>query len=292
MNSKLNQIIEHLSLEQLEENLFRGPSRDIGSKRVYGGQVLGQALRAAQHTVDADSSAHSLHAYFLRIGDHNQPIVYEVDRSRDGRSFSARRVVAIQKGRPIFTMAASFHRHEEGLEHQATMPEVLAPPDADEQILYNKDKLNDLPEKLQRMIKLMAPFEFKRIEPINLQEDKSSMAPVRHIWVRMSERLPDDDALHRALLAYISDYSLISVALLPHNVKIGDGKLQIASLDHAMWFHRPFRMDEWLLYSIESPNASQSRGLSQGQFFTESGVLVASTVQEGLIRVREDRTAG
>ena len=288
MNSKLNQIIEHLALEQLEHNLFRGPSRDIGSKRVYGGQVLGQALRAAQHTVE-DRTAHSLHAYFLRLGDHNAPIVYEVDRSRDGGSFSARRVVAIQKGRPIFTMAASFQSPEEGLEHQSDMPSAPAPPDSSEQIIYNKDKVTDLPEKLQRMIKVMAPFEFKRVEPIDLQEGHASTAPLRHIWVRMSEQLPDDDALHRAMLAYISDYALISVALLPHNIKIGDGKLQIASLDHAMWFHRPFRMDEWLLYSIESTNASQSRGMSQGQFFTQEGVLVASTIQEGLIRVKDDR---
>ncbi len=288
MNNKLNQIIEHLALEQLEHNLFRGPSRDIGSKRVYGGQVLGQALRAAQHTVEA-RTAHSLHAYFLRLGDHNAPIVYEVDRSRDGGSFSARRVVAIQKGRPIFTMAASFQSPEEGLEHQSDIPPVPAPPDSSEQIIYNKEKVTDLPEKLQRMIKVMAPFEFKRVEPIDLQEGHASTAPLRHIWVRMSEQLPDDDALHRAMLAYISDYALISVALLPHNVKIGDGKLQIASLDHAMWFHRPFRMDEWLLYSIESTNASQSRGMSQGQFFTQEGVLVASTIQEGLIRVRDDR---
>ena len=285
MSEILDELIDLLSLERLEEDLFRGSSRDIGTKRVYGGQVLGQALKAAQYTVE-DRTVHSLHAYFLRTGDHHAPIIYEVDRSRDGRSFSARRVVAIQHGRPIFTLAASFQLAEAGLEHQPDMPDVPNPDSASQHLIYSQADVDQMPDKLQRIVRLAAPFEFRTVEPIDLEQPVRSI-PERHVWLRVAEKLPDDTPLHYAMLAYISDYALLPTALLPHGVHYHDVELQMASLDHAMWFHRAFRMDEWLLYSLDSPSAAHARGFARGQFYKADGTLVVSTVQEGLIRVRD-----
>lgn len=286
MSEILDELIELLSLERLEDNLFRGSSRDIGTNRVYGGQVLGQALKAAHDTIEG-REIHSLHAYFLRMGDHHAPIIYEVDRSRDGRSFSSRRVVAIQHGRPIFTLAASFQRGEDGLEHQSDMPDVPGPDDAGKQLIYSQADVEHMPDKLQRIIRLTAPFEFRPVEAINLDQPSRSV-PERHIWLRLADTLPDDNTLHCAMLAYISDYALLPTALLPHGVHYSDVNLQMASLDHAMWFHRPFRMDDWLLYSLDSPSAAHARGFTRGQFYRQDGALAVSTVQEGLIRVRDD----
>ena len=260
-----------------------GESRDIGSPRVFGGQVLGQALTAASYTVDG-RDVHSLHAYFLRAGDVKAPIVYDVDRARDGRSFSNRRVVAIQHGRPIFNMAASFQTPEQGLEHQASMPDVPAP-DALEDVTEIPDHvLERVPEKMRRFLTQQRPFEIRPVEPIDLLSIEPR-EPERHVWIRALDRLPDDADLHRNLLAYMSDYQLVGTVTLPHGVRFADGNVQMASLDHAMWFHRPFQVDEWLLYTMESPSASGTRGLALGRFFNTKGVLVASTAQEGLVRI-------
>jgi acyl-CoA thioesterase II len=282
-------LIELLSLERIEDNIFRGDSRDIGSPQVFGGQVLGQALSAAQLTVEG-RVAHSLHAYFLRRGDNNSPIVYEVDRARDGGSFSARRVVAIQHGRPILNMAASFQHPEEGLEHQAAMPDV--PPPAELRALHEfaRDLPEGVPMKIRRFLTEKRPFEFRPVRAINFMERKR-LPPVSHVWIRAVDTLPPAVPLHQNLLAYVSDYELLGASTLPHELSYVADNVIMASLDHALWFHRDFRMDEWLLYAIESPNASGARGYSRGQFFTENGRLVASSCQEGLVRVVDPERA-
>jgi len=280
------ELIELLALERLEENLFRGPSRDIGATRVFGGQVLGQALKAAQFTVDG-RDVHSLHAYFLREGDHNAPIIYDVDRSRDGGSFSSRRVVAIQHGRPILTMAASFQVPEEGLDHQAPMPEVAPPEACDHVASFGSEVIGRIPDKLKRIVdRITAPFDIRPVEPLEEFTGVRSSAPVKHLWLRLPCTLPDNAMMHRAMLAYVSDYGLLSTALAPHGINLLDQRLQMVSIDHAMWIHRPFRMDEWLLYSCDSPNAVGGRGLARGAFYNRAGVLIATTAQEGLIRRR------
>ncbi len=284
MHPVLEDLIGLLQLERIELNIFRGDSRDIGSAQVFGGQVLGQALSAAQHTVEGQRVAHSLHAYFLRRGDMNSPIIYEVDRARDGGSFSMRRVVAIQHGRPILNLSASFQEPEEGLEHQAKMPDVPGPEGLKDSVDVAKSILDRIPMKMRRFLTAERPFEFRPVNPINLIEPEV-MEPERHVWIRAVSRLPDDVALHQNLLAYVSDYELLGTATLPHGLKFGQGNVIMASLDHALWFHRKVRVDDWLLYSMDGPNASGARGFARGHFFTEDGVLVASSSQEGLIRV-------
>lgn len=286
MNAALADLIELLGLERIEENIFRGESRDIGSAQVFGGQVVGQALSAASFTVD-DRVAHSLHAYFLRRGDMQAPIVYEVDRARDGGSFSVRRVVAIQHGRPIFNLAASFQNPEEGVDHQAEMPSVEGPDGLADVTDVPPETLALIPEKMRRFLTDARPFEFRPVKPVDFG-NPGRQAPVKHIWIRAFDRLPDDPALHRSLLAYVSDYELLGTSTLPHGLPFLSGRVQMASLDHALWFHRPCRVDEWLLYAMDSPNASGARGYSRGQFFTADGLLVASTAQEGLVRVVEE----
>ena len=283
MNPMLRDLLHLLELEQIEDNIFRGESRDIGSSRVFGGQVLGQALTAASYTVDG-LEVHSLHAYFLRAGDVNAHIVYDVDRARDGRSFSNRRVVAIQHGRPIFNLAASFQVPEQGLEHHTEMPPVPGPEGLADLSEIADDVREKIPEKMRRYLTHERPFEVRPVEPIELLSPKKT-APRRHIWVKTLGPLPDQPDLHRNLLAYLSDYQLVATATLPHGIRFEQGNVQLASLDHAMWFHRPFKLDDWLLYSMESPNASGARGLARGQFFSADGTLVASTAQEGLIRI-------
>jgi len=286
MNPVLSDLIELLQLERIEDNIFRGQSHDIGSAQVFGGQVLGQALSAAHHTV-ADRRAHSLHAYFLRRGDMHAPIIYEVDRSRDGGSFSVRRVVAIQHGRPIFNLAASFQKPEDGLEHQAEMPEVPGPDGLQDLTEVSSEILENIPEKMRRYLTDKRPFEFRPVRPMNfLQPEK--LPPVKHVWIKAVDRLPDELSLHQTLLAYVSDYELLGTSTLPHGLPFGQGRVQMASLDHALWFHRDVRVDEWLLYSLDSPSASSARGFARGQFFTEDGRLVASTAQEGLVRLLDE----
>jgi len=283
MQPLLADLLHLLELERIEENIFRGESRDIGSPRVFGGQVLGQALTAANYTV-AELEVHSLHAYFLRAGDVTAPIVYDVDRARDGKSFSNRRVVAIQHGRQIFNMTASFQKPEQGLEHQADIPDVPGPDGLPDLSDIPAEILETVPVKMRRFLTQERPWEMRSVEPIDLLS-RAPREPVRHVWLKTVDRLPDDADLHRNLLAYISDYQLVGTVTLPHGIYFEQGRVQMASLDHVMWFHRPFRVDDWLLYSMESPNASGARGLALGRFFTTDGVLVASTAQEGLIRI-------
>ena len=283
MHPVLEDLIGLLRLEQIEDNIFRGDSRDIGSPQVFGGQVIGQALSAAQNTVD-DRVAHSLHAYFLRRGDVDAPIIYEVDRSRDGRSFSNRRVVAIQHGRPILNLAASFQVPEEGLHHQFEMPNVPGPEGLKDLTEVAKDMLEFIPSKMRRFLTDKRPFEFRHVEPVNF-EHPGKLPPKKHVWIRAVAKLPDNPVLHQNLLTYVSDYELLGVATLPHGLSFTRGSVIMASLDHALWFHSEVRMDEWLLYAMDSPSSSGARGFARGQLFTEDGRLVASTSQEGLMRV-------
>ncbi len=283
MHPVLEDLINLLQLERIEDNIFRGESRDIGGAQVFGGQVLGQALSAAHHTVD-DRVAHSLHAYFLRRGDMTSPIIYEVDRARDGGSFSVRRVVAIQHGRPIFKLAASFHDPEPGIEHQAEMPDVPGPDGLQDVTEFASETLARVPEKMRRFLTHERPFEFRPVRRINFEEPER-LPPEKQVWIKSVDKLPDERSLHQNLLAYVSDYELLGTSTLPHGLLFGQGLVQMASLDHALWFHRDVRVDEWLLYSFDSPNASGARGFARGQFFTQAGTLVASAAQEGLVRV-------
>ncbi|HSN97236.1 MAG TPA: acyl-CoA thioesterase II [Candidatus Nanopelagicales bacterium] len=284
MSTVLTELVQQLTLERLEENLFRGQSQDFGSGRVFGGQVLGQALSAAVRTVPPERQVHSLHAYFLRPGDARRPLVYDVDRVRDGGSFTTRRVVAIQGGNVIFVLSCSFQTVEPGFEHQDPMPEVPAPESLPTELELLASVANRLPKALRERALAERPFEVRPIDPDHDLFLPAPRAPRRAAWLRASARLPDDPALHRYLLAYASDYAFITTALRPHGVTWMSPGMQVASLDHAMWFHRHFRVDEWLLYDMESPTAHGARGLVRGRIFSQDGRLVASTVQEGLIR--------
>ena len=283
MNQLLGDLIKVMTLERLEMNLFRGESRDIGSPQVFGGQVLGQALVAATATAE-DRAVHSLHAYFLRRGDFNSPIVYEVDRALDGKHFSSRRVVAIQHGRQIFNMSASFQSAEAGLDHQIPMPPVPAPESLPDLESHYRGVADNLPAAARRILEQKRPFEFRPVQPPDqLRREKSE--PLKYIWFRAVDAIEGDEALHRSLLAYVSDFHLLDTALKPHGVSMINPKLVIASIDHAMWFHRSVRVDDWLLYAIDSPSASGARGFTRGSVFARDGRLVASASQEGLIRV-------
>jgi acyl-CoA thioesterase II len=283
MGSALDDLIDLLELEPLEVNLFRGLSPDEDRQRVFGGQVAAQALTAAGRTVAPERPVHSLHAYFLRPGDPNVPIVYEVDRIRDGRSFTTRRVVAIQHGRAIFNLAASFQVVESGPEHHDPMPEVPDPetlPTWQERLEPYADRLGaDMVDWLVRE----KPIDSRPTESLHLL-DRRPRPPAQDIWIRANGTLPDDPMLHACVVAYASDLSLLDTASLPHAIAYVDERFQIASLDHAMWFHRPFRADEWLLYHQQSPTASGARGFATGEIFRRDGALAITVVQEGLIR--------
>jgi acyl-CoA thioesterase-2 len=283
MSTVLADLLQLLDLERLEINLFRGVSRDIGSPQVFGGQVLGQALMAASRTVEPDRPVHSLHSYFLRRGDFNAPIVYEVDRSRDGASFTNRRVVAIQNGQQIFHLSASFQLQEEGPDHQVAAPVVTPPEELPDLTATVRRRLQDLPDQRRRFWERDRPFEFRSVEAI---DDGRPRPGVRHIWFRLAGQCPDDAVLHRCLLAYVSDFHLLETATLPHGLSFQTGDVLLASLDHGMWFHRSFRVDDWLLYALISPSSSGARGMAFGRVFDRAGRLVASTAQEGLMRVR------
>jgi len=287
MPSPVAELIELLTLERLEDNLFRGQSRDIGTKYVFGGQVLGQALSAAQATLSEPRAAHSLHAYFLRAGDVEHPIVYDVDRTRDGGSFSVRRVTAIQHGQPIFVFAASFQEQESGAEHQLSMPEVPKPEDIEPSPNVPAEVLAKLPTKVQRWLSRTGPFEFRHVYPRD-ELNPPKRPPFQQVWLRLSDKVGDAPELHRTLLAYASDFHLLGTATFPHGISYYQPNVQMASLDHALWFHRPFRADDWLLYAIDSPSAQGARGLARGQVFDRDGRLIASTTQEGLIRAGDD----
>jgi acyl-CoA thioesterase-2 len=283
MDQRIADLLSLLELEPLEVNLFRGKSRDIGSAQVFGGQVLGQALTAASRTVSG-RIVHSLHAYFLRRGDFNAPIVYEVDRSRDGQSFSNRRVVAIQHGEQIFNMTASFQTTESGLEHQLAMPAVPPPESLPDSSRVPPELLARLPERMRRMVEIPRPFEFRSVQPIDFVTPRKA-EPNRQVWFRAVGAVPDEEALNRCLLAYVSDFYLLDTATLPHGVSFFSGRTLAASIDHAMWFHRSLRVDDWLLYAVDSPSASGARGFARASVFARDGRLVASTAQEGLVRV-------
>ncbi|HLA72284.1 MAG TPA: acyl-CoA thioesterase II [Steroidobacteraceae bacterium] len=284
MDRRLADLQQQFELERLEVNLFRGQSRDTGSPQVFGGQVLGQALKAASATIDDPRKVHSLHAYFLRRGDFTKPIVYSVDRSRDGGSFSTRRVLAIQDGEQIFICSASFQIEEQGLEYQASAPQVPGPEELQPLAKPPQAEIDKLPDKLRRWLAIERPFEFRPVQPYNPLRPIAS-EPVRQIWMRAVDKLPDDDALHRCLLAYMSDYWLLDTTTMPHGSSFLRGNLIMASIDHAIWFHRPARVDDWLLYCLDSPSSSGARGFARGSLYSRSGVLVASTAQEGLIRL-------
>ncbi len=284
MSSAVETLLSILDLEPLEHNLFRGRSPQVGWQRVFGGQVIGQALVAAARTVEG-RSAHSLHAYFMLPGDPTVPIIYEVDRIRDGKSFTTRRVVAIQHGAAIFSMSASFQVPEDGLDHQAEMPKVPQPEDLPSEAELRSAFLKGAPESVRLYWERARPIE---IRPVDMKHylSRDKLAPAQHVWVRATEKLPDDPDIHRCVLAYASDMTLLDTSLFAHGRAIFDHDLQAASLDHAMWFHRPFRADEWLLYAEDSPSASGARGFNRGSLFSRDGRLIASVAQEGLIRLK------
>lgn len=291
MDRLLRDLVEVLTLEKLEVNLFRGPSRNLGGRSAYGGQIIGQAMLAATQTVE-DRPPHSLHAYFLLPGDMNLPVVYEVDRLRDGGSFSSRRVQAIQHGRPILSMMASFHRNEEGFEHQTPMPDVPPPESLKTWKVLAEEWIAEMPEiSDDARAALTADFfiEFRPVDPVNpLSSAKRDTRGA--IWFRSKTELPNDPALHRCVLAYASDWGLLGAAMRPHGKRWFEPNMIAASIDHALWFHRPIRADQWLLYVTDSDTAQSARGLGRGMIFDQSGRLVASAVQEGLMRQVERRT--
>ena len=283
----LDALQDLLDLERIEHNIFRGQSVDIGSGAVYGGQALAQSLVAAARTLDDETRVcHSMHGYFILPGDVDAPIVYEVDRLRDGRSFTTRRIVAIQHGRAIFNMAASFHAPAEGKEHQSDPPDVPGPDDLPSELDLIRRVEDRIPEDKREFYTRDRPIEFRPVDPAN-PFDPQTKDPVRRMWFRAQDALPDDSRTHRSILAYASDYGLLGTALRPHALSFVQPNLQLASLDHAIWFHRPVRVDQWLLYAMDSPSASGARGFTRGEIFTEDGVLVASVAQEGLMRVWE-----
>ena len=279
----LEGLLALLKLERIEENLFRGQSQDLGWGTVFGGQVMGQALSAAAQTVPEERPVHSLHGYFLRTGDAKKPIVYDVDRIRDGRSFTTRRVVAIQNGRPIFNLSASFQKVEDGFEHATSMPDAPAPEGLLSELELARQAVGEIPAALRARATAPRPIEIRPVDPVDpLNPEKKP--PHRMVYYRTIAPLPDALSVHQYLLAYASDFHFITTAMQPHAVSWLSPKMQVASLDHAMWFHRPFRLDDWMLYVVDSPSASGARGLARGQFFTPDGRLVASTTQEGLMR--------
>ena len=283
--SALAALLSILDLEQLEQNLFRGQSPRQGWQRVYGGQVLGQALVAAVRTVSEPRTAHSMHGYFLLGGDPNHPIIYEVERIRDGTSFTTRSVKAIQHGRAIFAMSVSFHKEEPGFEHQSQMPDVPPPEDLPSEHQLRDLLVAKLPENMRSYWERERPIEMRPVD-ISRYLKREKAPPVQYVWMRANGALPDDPKLHQCVLAYASDFTLLDTALIAHCKLLFDKDIQLASLDHALWLHRPFRADEWLLYAQDSPSAHGARGFCRGDIFTRDGVLVASVAQEGLVRQR------
>ncbi len=287
MTNAVKKLLKTLDLEPLEVNLFRGVSPQDGWQRVFGGQVIGQALVAVQRTVE-NRSVHSLHGYFMRPGDPKVPIIYEVDRIRDGRSFTTRRVVAIQHGQAIFSMSASFHNNEEGLDHQFDMPDVPMPEDLPSEVDLRAKFIDMVPENVRRYWERARPIEMRPVDLTHFFSSKK-LDPVQNVWFKATDNLPDEVSLHQCVLAYASDMTLLDTSLFAHGRSLFNQDLQVASLDHAMWFHRPFRADDWLLYTQDSPSTSGARGFNRGSVYTRDGVLVASVTQEGLIRLRKNK---
>lgn len=283
MSKVLTELLQYLKLEEIEQGLFRGQSQNLGFGRVYGGQVIGQALSAAKETVDESRSVHSFHSYFLRPGDDKKPIVYEVENIRDGKSFSTRRVKAIQHGKPIFYLTGSFQTQEQGYEHQTAMPAVIGPEGLISEYEFYQQNLDKIPQHLHDIVSCEKPIEIRHVQ-LNNPFSPEKMPPRRQVWIKANGSLPDDDRIHRYLLSYASDFNFLPTALFPHGKSLLQPNMQVATIDHSMWFHHNFRMDEWVLYDIEATSASGGRGLVKGQFFNQQGVLVASAMQEGVIR--------
>ncbi len=288
MEKSLEALIDLLDLEEIENNLFRGTSPDEGWQRVYGGQVLGQALVAASRTVEPDRHPHSLHGYFLRPGDTTIPILYNVDRIRDGKSFTTRRVVAVQRGKAIFSMSISFQADEPGFSHQSEMPDVPPPEALKSEADLLVDYIDQIPEQYRDSFTRARPIEMRPVDQSHNPFRPQKRPPYQACWMKSWESLPDDRRLHQCVLAYLSDWTLLDTTTLPHAVSFAQDNIQVASLDHAMWFHREFRADEWLLYVQDSPSAGGARGFNRGSIFNRAGDLVASVAQEGLVRVHDE----
>ncbi|MFQ6370273.1 acyl-CoA thioesterase II [Shewanella sp. YIC-542] len=284
MSQVLDELLSLLTLEPIEMGLFRGQSQDLGFGHVFGGQVMGQALSAARQTVPLERQVHSLHSYFLRAGDETLPIVYDVENMRDGGSFSARRVKAIQKGRPIFYMACSFQEPEDGFDHQALMPDVPGPEGLMNQQALAMTMRDKVPAKILEKFLADAPIEMRMVNPLNPLSPNAS-DPTRYIWIRANGALPPQHCMHDYLLAYASDFNFLVTAVQPHGVSFLTPGIRMATIDHSMWFHRPVDLNEWILYAVDSPNAYGARGYVRGQFFNQQGTLIASAAQEGLIRM-------
>ena len=282
----LGALLSLLDIEQLEVNLFRGSTQQSGLIRVYGGQVLAQSLVAAQRTVSEPRAMHSMHAYFLLAGDPKIPIIYEVERVRDGGSFTTRRVKAVQHGQAIFVMSISFQKEEVSFDHQAEMPKVPGPDQLPSDVELRTKLAASLPENMRSYLLRDRPIEMRLVE-VERYLKREPAKPVQHVWFRAVGKLPDDRQVHQCVLAYASDFTLLDTALVAHGKLMFDTDIQLASLDHALWIHRPFRADEWLLYAQDSPSASGARGFSRGSVFRQDGTLVASAVQEGLMRQRQ-----
>ncbi|WP_440876934.1 acyl-CoA thioesterase II [Thalassotalea sp. PLHSN55] len=285
MSKVLDDLSALLKLEVIEQGLYRGQSQDLGFRALFGGQVMGQAVSAAQETIDASRHVHSLHSYFLRPGDASKPVVYDVENIRDGKSFSTRRVKAIQNGKAIFYMTASFQSVEQGVEHQDTMPDVPPPEGLTSFSDFVTENQQHIPLEIRDKFLAEKPIEIRPVQSYNwLKPEKS--APVTQFWIKANGQLPNDLRIHTYMLAYTSDFHFLPTALFPHALSHWQPNLQIATIDHAMWFHRPFRFDDWLLYCVDSPTATGARGFVKGQIYNRQGELVASTAQEGVIRKR------
>lgn len=288
MSQVLHDLLDLLRLETIEQGIYRGQSQDLGFGAVFGGQVIGQALSAAKETLPEDRKVHSLHSYFLRPGDAQKPIVYDVENVRDGKSFSTRRVKAVQYGKPIFYMTASFQIDEPGFEHQDTMPEVPGPEGLVSDIDIYREHAELIPERIRNKFISEKPIEMRFVtanNPFKPTVDE----PKRYVWIRANGEMPDDPRIHKYLLAYASDFNFLPTALQPHGASFAQPDMQMATIDHSMWFHKDFRLDDWILYAIDSPVACGARGLVRGQFFTRDGILVASTAQEGVMRKHKKR---
>lgn len=285
MTAAIDELLRILDLERLEHNLYRGRSPQVEWQRVFGGQTIAQALVAAQRTVEPDRFVHSLHGYFMRPGDIRVPIIYEVDRIRDGGSFTTRRVLAIQHGQAIFSLEASFQVDEKGLEHQFALPDDVPPPEGLQTQRQLLERAERVPEAVRRFWARERPLELR---PVNLQhyESRDKLPPRQNVWIRLAGPVPDDRALQSVLLAYLSDMTLLDTSTFAHGRGLFDPDIQAASLDHSMWFHRPHALDGWLLYAQDSPSSSGSRGFSRGTLYARDGTLIASMAQEGLIRLK------
>ena len=282
MSKQLDELLTLLQLEQIERELFRGQSENLGLPQVYGGQVIGQSLSAAQQTVDPERHLHSFHSYFLLPGNPEKPIIYDVETLRDGRSFSTRRVKAIQNGRPIFYLTASYQADEQGFEHQATMPNVVGPEGLASESDLVESVAQYLPPKIVEMFGNKRPIEVRPVTVINPL--KPTIAePKQYLWIKTNGEMPDELSIHQYMLAYASDWGFLTTSLHPHGVTLFSPNMQVATIDHSMWFHRPFKVDEWLLYVIESPSASGSRGIVRGEIYNQQGQLVASADRKSVV---------